>query len=376
MTAESMSQTSQQPRPPMFAPFSLRKMTLENRIVMSPMCMYSAEDGLISDFQMVHLGARALGGAGLVITEMTDIHPHGRISPGCAGMYRPEHARAWKRVVDFVHGHTNARIGIQLAHAGRKGAVPVAWDRGSGGLGDKAWELIAPSAIPFSEGSACPRAMTEEDIAMITDAFVQGARYADEAGFDMIEIHMGHGYLLSSFMSPLSNRREDAYGGSLENRMRFPLAVFRAMRAVWPNEKPISVRISAIDWEEGGNTIEDGIAMARMLFEAGVDVIDVSSGNVTGERRPEMKGLFQTPFSEAIRKATGGPTMTVGNIRSHQDANAILAEGRADLCVIGKWHLVDPFFVRHAAFEQGFDLPWPNPYKQAERLLKSLKPGG
>lgn len=359
--------------PPMYQPFRLREMELKNRIVMSPMCMYSSEDGLISDFQLIHLGARALGGTGLVMTEMTDIHPEGRISPGCAGMYKPEHAKAWKRVVDFVHGFTDARIGIQLAHAGRKGAVPVAWDRGSGGLGDKAWELIAPSAIPFSADSATPREMTQDDIADITERFVQGARWAEEAGFDLIEIHMGHGYLLSSFMSPLANRRTDSYGGSLENRMRFPLEVFHAMRAVWPENKPISARISAIDWEQGGNTIEDGIAMSQMLFDARIDVIDVSSGNVTGERRPAMPGLFQTPFSKAIREATGKPTMTVGNIRTAEDANAVIADGSADLCVIGKWQLVDPFFVHHAAFEQGVDVPWPNQYKQAERLLKSLK---
>jgi anthraniloyl-CoA monooxygenase len=356
--------------PALFTPFKLRGMVLTNRVVLSPMCMYSAEDGTVGDFQLVHLGARALGGAGLIITEMTNIHPHGRISPGCAGMYKPEHATAWKRVVDFVHDQTDAKIAVQLAHAGRKGAVPRAWERGSGGLGDEAWELIAPSAIPFGESSATPREMSHDDIADIRDRFVQGARWADEAGFDMIEFHMGHGYLLSSFMSPLANAREDEYGGDLAGRMKFPLEVLAAVRAVWPAEKPISARISAIDYEEGGNTIDDGIAMARMLFDAGLDIVDVSSGAVTGAGRPKPVGLYQTPFSEAIREATGKPTMTVGNIRSAEDANAVIADGRADLAVLAKWHLYDPFFALHAAHELGLEMPWPKQYIQVERMLK------
>lgn len=357
--------------PAMFTPFNLRGMTLKNRVVVSPMCMYSATDGTVGDFQLVHLGARAMGGAGLVFTEMTNVRADGRISPYCAGMYKPEHRDAWKRVVDFIHEHTDAKVGLQLAHAGRKGAVPRAWERGQGTLGDQAWELIAPSPIPFGEGSATPREMTADDIADITARFVQGALWAEEAGFDIIEFHMAHGYLLSSFMSPLSNKREDAYGGDLAGRMKFPLEVFSAVREVWPADKPISARISAVDWEEGGNTIEDGIAMAGMLFDAGLDVVDVSTGAVTSQGRPQAEGLFQTPFSEAIRKATGKPTMTVGNIRSAEDANAVIAEGRADLCVLAKWHLYDPYFARHAAVELGFEMPWPNSYKQVERMLKA-----
>ncbi|MDX1485056.1 MAG: hypothetical protein R3229_11290 [Alphaproteobacteria bacterium] len=356
--------------PALFTPFTLRGMELINRIVVSPMCMYSSVDGTVGEFQLVHLGARALGGAGLVITEMTNIHPDGRISPACAGMYKPEHAAAWKRVVDFIHDQTEAKVAVQLAHAGRKGAVPRAWERGSGGLGDEAWELVAPSAIAFGEGSATPREMTADDIADMVARFAQGAVWADEAGFDMIEFHMGHGYLLSSFMSPLSNRRDDDYGGDLARRMRFPLEVFEAVRAVWPEDKPISARISAVDYEEGGNTIEDGVEMARMLFDAGVDIVDVSSGAVTAQGRPKAVGLYQTPFSEAIRTATGKPTMTVGNIRSAEEANAVIAEGRADLAVLAKWHLYDPFFARHAAVELGVDMPWPNQYKQVERMLK------
>jgi len=356
--------------PALFKPFKLRGMALANRVVLSPMCMYSAEDGTVGDFQLVHLGARALGGAGLIITEMTNIHPQGRISLGCAGMYKPEHPLAWKRVVDFVHEQTDSKIAIQLAHAGRKGAVPRAWERGLVGLGDEAWELLAPSAIPFGEGSATPRAMTHDDIADICDRFVQGARWADEAGFDMIEFHMGHGYLLSSFMSPLANAREDEYGGDLKGRMKFSLKVLEAVRAVWPAEKPISARISAIDYEEGGNTIDDGIAMAQLLLDAGLDIVDVSTGAVTPFRRPQTNGLFQTPYSEAIRAATGKPTMTVGNIRSAEEANGVIEDGRADLCVLAKWHLYDPFFARHAAHELGHEMPWPNQYKQVERMLK------
>lgn len=357
--------------PALFTPFRLRGMDLINRLVVSPMCMYSSVDGTVGDFQLVHLGSRAMGGAGLVITEMTNIHPQGRISPACAGMYKPEHAAAWKRVVDFVHDQSEAKIAIQLAHAGRKGAIPRAWERGTTTLGDEAWEIFGPSAIPFGPGSATPREMTREEIADTVERFAQGARWAEEAGFDMIEFHMGHGYLLSSFMSPLANKREDEYGGDIEGRMRFSLEVVEAVRAVWPDEKPLSARISAVDWEEGGNRIEDGIEMARMLYDAGVDIVDVSTGAVTSEGRPTAKGMFQTPFSEAIRKATGKPTMTVGNIRTAEDANSVIADGRADLCAMAKWQLYDPYFPRHAALELGYDMPWPNQYKQAERMLKA-----
>lgn len=355
--------------PPMFQPLTLRGLTLPNRVVLSPMCMYSAKDGTVGDFQVAHLGSRAQGGAGLVMTEMTNVRADGRISPGCAGMWRPEHVAPWKRVVDFVHADSEAKIGIQLAHAGRKGSVPVAWERSTRGLADRGWEIIAPSAIRFSDDSPMPRAMTLDDIAAITACFVQSAKWSLEAGFDLIELHMGHGYLLSSFMSPLSNKRTDRYGGSLEARMQFPLEVFRAVRAVWPQDRPISARISAIDWEEGGNTIEDGIEMSRMLFDAGLDIVDVSSGNVTGERRPEMPGLFQTPFSEAIRKATGKPTMTVGNIRGADDINAVVGGGRADLCCVGRWYLFDPYFVRHAAHEAGIDPHWPKQYLNVRKIL-------
>jgi anthraniloyl-CoA monooxygenase len=375
MPADAAAQPSAPPSaapdavPPMFRPFTLRGLTIPNRVVLSPMCMYSAVDGTVGDFQLVHLGSRAQGGAGLVMTEMTNVRTDGRISPGCAGLWKPEHVAPWKRVVDFVHADSTSRIGIQLAHAGRKGSVPVAWDRSTRGLGSGGWEIIAPSAIRFSDDSPAPREMTVDDIAAVTACFAQSAKWALEAGFDLIELHMGHGYLLSSFMSPLSNKRTDGYGGGIEARMRFPLEVFRAVRAVWPEDRPISARISAIDWEKGGNTIEDGIAMSQMLFDTGLDIVDVSSGNVTSERRPELPGLFQTPFSEAIRRATGKPTMTVGNIKSAEEVNAVIAEGRADLCCLARWHLYDPYFLRHAAHEQGIDPDWPKQYLNVRRML-------
>ncbi|MGE5538984.1 MAG: hypothetical protein ACM30I_10215 [Gemmatimonas sp.] len=358
--------------PPMFTPFTLRGVTLPNRIVLSPMCMYSANDGTVGDFQLVHLGSRAMGGAGLVLTEMTNVSPEGRISPNCAGMYKPEHMTAWKRVVDFVHGHSDAKIGVQLAHAGRKGSVPPPWQRESRVLkpGAGGWQTVAPSAIPFFDGEDPPKAMDKADLEKVRQDFVRATRWAAEAGFDVVELHMGHGYLLSSFLSPLSNKRTDEYGGSVENRIRFPMEVFRLVREAWPAEKPISIRISAIDWEDGGNTIEDGVAISRAFKAAGADVMDVSSGNVTSQRRPTPQGLFQAPFAARIRKEVGIPTMAVGNIRSAEDVNRILSEGMADLCAIGRWHLFDPYFERHAAGELHYEgHPWANQYKRAREVL-------
>ena len=352
--------------PPMFTPFTLRDLTLPNRIVMSPMCMYSADDGTVNDFHLVHLGSRAMGGAGLVFTEMTDISPEGRISPGCAGMYKPEHMPAWKRVVDFVHDVAGGKIGIQLAHAGRKGATKLGWEGGNEPLEEGAWEIIAPSAIPFSEAHRTPREMTRDDMDRVRDAFVRGAEMADQAGFDIVELHFAHGYLLSTFISPLSNRRQDEFGGPLGNRMRYPLEVFGAVRAVWPDHKPISIRISAVDWAEGGTTEEDAVEIATMLKDAGADIIDVSSGNVTDAPRPRVEGLFQTPFSERIRSEADIPTMTVGNISTPEQMNDIIASGRADLCVMAKGHLFDPYFAMHAARALGFDgAQWPKQYLAA-----------
>ena len=353
--------------PPMFTPFTLRELTIPNRIVVSPMCMYSADDldGTPTDFHVVHLGSRAVGGAGLVFTEMTQISPEGRISPGDAGIWDDRHIEPWKRVVDFVHGRSDARIGMQLGHAGRKGCKPRTWERDRTLTDDEKWEMVAPSAIPFGPGDDTPRAMNQADIAKVIDDFVSAAERAQAAGFDIIELHCAHGYLLSTFLSPLSNHRTDAYGGSIGNRMRLPLEVFRAVRAVWPEEKPISARISAVDWVEGGNEIEDAVEIARLFREAGLDILDVSSGNVTHVRRPVTPGLFQTPFSERIRRETGIPTMTVGNIATPEQCNDIIAQGRADLCCIAKGHLYDPYFVRHAARRLGYDLRWPKQYPAA-----------
>lgn len=353
--------------PPMFTPFTLRDLTVPNRVVMSPMCMYSAEDlnGSPNDFHVVHLGSRAMGGAGLVFTEMTQISPEGRISPGDAGIWDDKHVEPWKRVVEFVHHHAHGKIGMQLGHAGRKGCEPIAWQRDTPLKNDEKWEIVAPSSIPFSSNSELPREMNQGDIAKVIDDFTAAAQRAADAGFDIIEIHGGHGYLLSSFISPLSNHRTDKYGGPMENRMRLPLEVFHAVRSVWPEEKPISCRISAIDWVEGGNTIENGVTVGKMFKEAGLDILDVSSGNVTDLRRPVTPGLFQTPFSERIRAEVDIPTMTVGNIATAEQINRVIANGRADLCCMAKGHLFDPYFVRHSARALGFELPWPKQYPAA-----------
>ena len=352
---------------PMFTPFTLRGMTLKNRLVMSPMCQYSADDGTADDWHVVHLGSRAMGGTGLVISEMTDISPEGRISSGCAGMYKPEHVAAWKRVVDFVHNHSDAKIGVQLAHAGRKASCSTPWDGGGGPLPeDKAWEIIAPSAIPFSPDSQTPREMNRADMERLIEAFAQGARWANEAGFDMIEIHGGHGYLLSSFISPLSNKRSDEYGGSLENRMRFPLEVFHATRANWPDDKPVSMRISAYDWVDGGTEVDDAVEIGKMMKAAGLDILDVSSGNVTDDPRPRVEGLFQTPFSERVRNEADIATMTVGNVGGPEQINEVIAQGRADLCCMAKGQLFDPYFAHHAARTLGADEhKWPKQYAAA-----------
>lgn len=342
------------PPPPMFAPLRLRGLTLPNRVVVSPMCMYSAEDGTVGDFHLVHLGARALGGAGLVFTEMTDVSADGRITPGCAGMYRPEHRDAWRRIVDFVHGQ-GARICLQLAHAGRKGSVERPWGpRADQPLIEGGWELIAPSPIAWDAGDQVPREMTRADMDRVRDDFVRAVGGAVEAGFDMVELHCAHGYLLSSFLTPVSNRRTDAYGGSLENRLRFPLEVFRAMRAAWPDDRPMSVRLSATDWVEDGLTPEEAVAIARAFAEAGCDLIDVSAGQTTPEARPVYGRMFQTPFSDRIRNEAGVATMAVGNIYEPDHVNGILAAGRADLCALARPHLADPNWTLRAAAELGW----------------------
>ncbi len=352
--------------PPIFTPLKLRDMVLENRVVVSPMCMYSAKDGLVDDFHLVHLGSRAMGGAGLVYTEATAISPEGRISPGCAGIYSDAHVAAWRRITDFIHAQSAAKTCLQLSHSGRKGSTRLAWEGADRPLPHDNWEVVAPSALPYAEYCHRPREMTRADMDAVLADYVAAAKRAQAAGFDMIEVHMAHGYLLSTFLSPLTNHRSDAYGGSIDNRMRYPLEVFRAVRAAWPEEKPIAVRISATDWKEGGFSPADGTALVDALARLGCDIVDVSAGQVVCDQRPQYGRLFQTPFSTRLRLDTGMATMTVGNIQSFGDASAIVLGGRADLCVIARMHLADPYWTRHAAYHYDWPLAWPSQYKAVE----------
>lgn len=356
------------PPPPMFTPFRLRDVVVPNRVVVSPMCQYSAIDGTVGDWHLQHLGSRAVGGAGLVYAEMTDVSPEARISPGCAGLYADAHVGAWKRIVDFVHLHSPAKIAIQLGHAGRKGATRNLWEGDSEPLDEGAWEIVSASPIPyFPDRSQTPREMTRDDMDEVVRDYVRATERALEAGFDLLEVHMAHGYLLASFISPLTNERDDEYGGTLENRMRFPLEVFDACRSVWPDERPMSVRVSAVDWAPGGTTPADTVEVARMLEEHGCDVVDVSSGQTVPEQRPTYGRLYQTPFADRVRHEAGISTMAVGNISSWMDVNTIVAAGRADLCLIARAHLFDPYWTRHAAHMLGYELPWPDQYKSVER---------
>jgi len=341
------------PPPPMFTPFRLRDMVLDNRVVVSPMCQYSAADGMPDDWHLVHLGSRAMGGAGLIIAEMTNVSREGRISPGCAGIYLDDHVAGWRRITDFIHRHSRARIGLQLGHAGRKGSTTLLWEGEDEPLPEGGWPIVSASPLPYKPHSQVPREMNRADMDRVVEEYRQAALRAEEAGFDCLEVHMAHGYLLNSFISPLTNRRSDAFGGSLENRMRFPLRVFAAVRQAWPEEKPISVRISAHDWKAGGFTPTDAVEAARLLYAAGADIVDASSGQVVSDGAPQYGRLFQTPFAERIRLELGRPTMAVGGISSYEDANSILAGGRADLCVIARAHLFDPYWTRHAAYAQG-----------------------
>jgi anthraniloyl-CoA monooxygenase len=359
--------------PPMFTPFRLRGLVLPNRVVVSSMCQYSADDGTPDEWHLVHLGSRAVGGAGLVMTEMTDVSREGRISPGCAGMYTREHVTAWKRIVDFVHGHSPAKIGLQLAHAGRKGSTRRLWEGIDEPLDSGNWALVSASPIPYFPHSQVPKAMERAEMDTVRVDFVRATRMAEEAGFDLLELHFAHGYLLASFLSPLTNRRADEYGGSLANRARFPLEIFDAARAAWPEAKPMSVRISATDWAEGGTTPDDAVEVARLLKAHGCDIVDVSAGQTVPEQKPVYGRLFQTPFADRIRHEAGIPTMTVGNIASYADVNSIIAAGRADLCVLARAHLYDPYWTRHAAYEQGYDLPWPDQYVPVQGFTPRLR---
>ena len=366
--------------PPMFTPFRLRGLTLQNRVVVSPMCQYSAADGMPNDWHLVHLGSRAIGGAGLVVTEMTDISPEARITPGCAGLWSDAHAVAWKRITDFVHANSAAKICAQLAHAGQKGATCLPWDGGyDEPLQDGAWPILAASAVPYFGHSQVPKPMDRADMDQVRDDFVRAARLAEAAGFDMLELHMAHGYLLSSFISPLTNLRTDEYGGTLENRMRFPLEVFDAVRAAWPNEKPISVRLSATDWvEDGGLTPEDSVQVARLLKAHGCDIVDVSAGQTTVKAKPVYGRMFQTPFADQIRQEADIATIAVGNITTADQVNTIVASGRADLVALARPHLADPYFTLRAAAQYGWrQQPWPVQYQpgrdQAYTLAERAK---
>ena len=337
------------PLAPMFQPFRLRSLTLDNRVVVSPMCQYSAQDGMPNDWHLVHYGSRAIGGAGLMFTEMTDVSEKARISLGCAGMYSDAHERAWKRIVDFVHAQSRTKFCMQLGHAGRKGATRLMWEGIDEPLEEGAWPIISASPLPYFPHSAVPREMTRADMDAVIADYVAATKRAERAGFDMVEMHAAHGYLLASFISPLTNLRTDQYGGTLEARMRFPLEVFRAMRAAWPDEKPMSVRISATDWADGGLTGDDAVEVARLFAQAGCDLIDVSSGQTVAEAQPVFGRMYQTPFSDQIRNEAGLATMCVGAITTADQVNTILAAGRADLVALARPHLVDPYFTMKAA---------------------------
>ncbi len=360
-----------QARPPMFLPFKLRGLQLANRVVVSPMSMYSAVEGAVGDFHLVHYGARAQGGAGLVFTEMTDVSAEARITPGCAGLYAPAHVAAWKRIVDFVHQHSQAKIALQLGHAGPKGSTQRGWEDINAPLADGNWPIIGPSPRGYSPRNQLPREMTRADMDAVKADFIRAASMAIECGFDMLELHCAHGYLLSAFITPLSNHRSDDYGGSLAKRLRYPLEIFTAVREVWPADRPMSVRISATDWVTDGLGPDDAIEVARAFNAAGCDLIDVSSGQTSPDARPVYGRMYQTPFADRIRNELGVATMAVGNIYEADQANSIIAAGRADLVALGRPHLADPYFtLRAAAQAHQADQWWPPQYRHAKTQLE------
>jgi anthraniloyl-CoA monooxygenase len=357
-------------RPPMFMPFRLRKLELANRVVVSPMDMYSASDGEIGDFHLVHLGARALGGAGLVMSEMLCVSAQGRITPGCAGLWNAKQAADWARIVHFIHAHTSARVGAQLGHSGRKGSTKLLWEGVDQPLDEGNWEILGPSPLRYLPVSQVPHEMARSDMAAVRAQFVRSTELAELAGFDLLELHMAHGYLLSSFLTPVSNIRTDEYGGTLTGRARFPLEVFEAVREAWPAEKPLSVRFSATDWVPGGFDADQAVEFARMLQDRGCDVLDVSTGQTTTEARPAFGRSYQTPFSDRIRNEVGIATIAVGAISSWDDVNSIILAGRADLCALARSHLYDPAWTLHAAAEQGHEgvgIDWPIQYASGSR---------
>ena len=360
--------------PPMFTPFKLREMELTNRIVVSPMATYSAEDGTPNDFHLVHYGARAQGGAALLYTEMTNVSPEARITPGCAGIYTDEHETAWRRIVDFVHTNTSVKIAMQLGHAGPKGSTKVGWDGYDEPLAENNWQLFAPSAIAWSGGNQVPREMNRQDMDKVCADFVRATERAVAADFDMLELHCAHGYLLSAFITPLTNKRRDEYGGSLENRLRFPLEVFRTIRKVWPEHKPISVRISANDWiqnQKQSVTPAEAVEISQAFKNAGADIINVSAGQTSAQAKPVYGRMFQTPFSDRIRNEVHIPTIAVGNIYENDHVNSIIAAGRADLCCLARPHLADPYWTLHSAAQQEYEgVDWPRPYAAGRDQFK------
>lgn len=360
--ARGFDADTEKPVVPMFQPLRLREMTLANRAVVSPMCMYSAKEGVPGDFHFVHYGARAIGGAGLIFTEMTCVGRDARITHGCAGLWTDEQEAAWRRIVDFVHANSAAKIALQLGHAGRKGATKLMWEGMDRPLEQGAWETLSASPIPYFPDSQVPREIDRAAMDRIRAEFVAAAERGDRAGFDMLELHCAHGYLLASFISPLTNTRTDAYGGSLDNRLRYPLEVFAAMRAAWPKHKPMSVRISATDWADGGITGDDAVQIARAFAEVGVDLVDVSTGQTVRDAQPVYGRMFQTPFSDQVRNEARVATMCVGNITTADQVNTILAAGRADLVALGRPHLVDPSFTMRAAAWYGADVACPPQY--------------
>ena len=370
MVRDNRSQQEITP-PPMFTPFRLRGMTLHNRVIVSPMDMYSATDGMPNDFHLVHLGARALGGASLVMTEMVCVSPGARITLGCTGMYNHDHLNAWRRIVTFAHEWTDSRICLQLGHSGRKGSTRLPWEGTDIPLAEGNWERLAPSPVTYGPTLPLPKEMSHADMKTVVNDFVRATQMSEEAGFDMIELHCAHGYLLSSFVTPVSNTRTDEYGGSLENRLRFPLEVFRAMRQEWPSEKPMSVRVSATDWVEDGLTPDESVSVAKAFVAEGADIIHVSTGQTVSDAKPVYGRLFQTPYSDRIRNEARVPTIAVGNITDADQVNSIIAAGRADLVSIGRPHLSDPNWTLHAAAQQAFaGARWPVQYYQGRVQLE------
>jgi len=358
--------------PPMFTPFKVRGLSLKNRVIVSPMAVYMAENGVPNDFHLVHIGSRAIGGAAMVFTEMTCVSPDARITPACLGMWNDAQRDAWKRIVNYVHTYSDAKIALQLGHSGRKGSTRRGWEGIDQPLASDNWPLLSASPLPYIDGvSQFPREATRADMDRIKADFVAATERGVAAGFDWLEFHCAHGYLMSSFISPLTNLRKDEYGGSLENRCRYPLEVFKAMRAIWPQDKPMSVRISAHDWVPGGNTPEDSAIVARLFKRAGADMIDCSSGQVSKDERPVYGRMFQVPFSDRIRNEVGIPTIAVGNIFEGDHVNTIIAAGRADLCAVARPHLADPAWTLHEAAKQGYaDVWWPDPYLNGKEQLE------